>query len=198
LNGVTERNSAMVGDEQNGKGIPHPRGGKEMDVLEAIRTRRSIRKYENRPVPETSLHQLLAAAMSAPSARNSQPWHFVVLDERAMLDQIPGFAPNAKMVSSAPMAILVCGDLSLELSPGYWPVDCAAATENLLLAAHGLGLGAVWCGIYPRQPRMDGFRQLLRLPENIVPHSLVVLGCPAEQPSGEERFRQERVHRNGW
>jgi nitroreductase len=169
-----------------------------MDVLETIRTRRSIRKYQSLAIPEGLIQQVLVAAMSAPSARNAQPWQFVVLEERAMLDQIPGFAPNADMVRAAPMAILVCGDLSLELSPGYWPVDCAAATENMLLAAHGLGLGAVWCGVYPRQPRMEGFRQLLRLPQNVVPHSLVVLGYPAEQPPSQDRFRPERVHRNGW
>jgi nitroreductase len=169
-----------------------------MDAIEAIRTRRSVRKYEDRPVPEKILRELLAAAMSGPSARNAQPWHFVVLDDPGLLGQIPQFAPNAEMISRAPVAILVCADLSLELSEGYWPVDCAAATENLLLAAHASGLGAVWCGIYPRQARMDGFRRLLLLPEIIVPHSLVVLGYPDERPGPEDRFRPERIHHNGW
>ncbi len=169
-----------------------------MDVLDAIRTRRSIRLYHDRPVPEDLIHQVLEAAMSAPSARNAQPWHFVVLDDRAILDRIPTFAPNAEMVRRAPVAILVCADPGLELSPGYYPLDCAAATENLLLAAHGSGLGAVWCGIYPVQPRIDGFRRLLGLPQDVVPHSLVVLGFPAERPPDQDRSRPERIHRNGW
>ena len=169
-----------------------------MDVLEAIRTRRSIRRYQRRPVPEELIQQVLAAAMSAPSARNAQPWQFVVLDDRAILGQIPSFAPNAEMVRAAPLAILVCADLSLEISPGYWPIDCAAATQNLLLAVQGLGLGAVWCGVYPREERMEGFRRLFDLPPNIVPHSLVSLGYPAEQPPGADRFQPDRVRRNRW
>ena len=127
-----------------------------MDVLEAIHTRRSIRKYVDQPVPEELIQKLLAAAMQAPSARNQQPWEFVVIDDRAMLSKIPEFMPNAAMAAGAPLAILVCADLDLETSPGYWMVDCAAAVEKMLLAAHGLGLGAVWCGVYPRDKRMDG------------------------------------------
>jgi nitroreductase len=169
-----------------------------VDVLEAIRTRRSIRKYQSRPVPEELLRQVLAAAMNAPSARNAQPWQFVVLDDRALLDQIPAFAPNAGMVRAAPLAVLVCGDLSLEISPGYWPVDCAAATENLLLAVQGVGLGAVWCGVYPREERIAGFRRMLDLPASIIPHSLVAMGYPAEQPASADRFRPDRIRRNRW
>ena len=169
-----------------------------MDVLEAIHTRRSIRKHLNRPVPEELIEELLAAAMQAPSARNQQPWQFVVIDDRTMLAKIPEFMPNAAMAAQAPLAILVCGDLGLEKSPGYWVVDCAAAVENMLLAAHALGLGAVWCGVYPREPRMEGLRRLVGLPKNVIAHSLVVLGYPAEQVPPERRFRRERVRHNGW
>jgi nitroreductase len=170
----------------------------DMDTLEAIRTRRSIRKYLDRPVPEELIQRLLAAAMQAPSARNQQPWQFVVIDDRAMLAKIPPLMPNAAMAGRAPLAILVCGDLSLEKSEGYWAVDCAAAVENMLLAAHALGLGAVWCGVYPREPRMDALRRLVGLPENVVAHSLVVLGYAAEQVAAEDRYRPDRVRRNGW
>lgn len=169
-----------------------------MDALEAIRTRRSIRQYAERPVPPQLLDRLLAAAMSAPSARDAQPWQFVVIDDHALLEQVPHVNPNAPMAAHAPLAILICGDLSLEKSAGYWVVDCAAAAENLLLAAHALGLGAVWTGVYPRQQRMDGFRRLLGLPEGVLAHSLIVLGYPAEQPPPRDNFRPERVHRNGW
>jgi nitroreductase len=169
-----------------------------MDVLEAIKTRRSIRTYQARPVPDELIEQVIAAAMMAPSARNGQPWQFVVIDDRTLLDRVPEFHPHAEMARHAPVGILVCGDLKREASPGYWPIDCAAATQNLLLAAHALGLGAVWTGVYPRQPRMDGFRTLLNLPEHIVPHTFVPLGYPAERPTSTDRYEPARVHRNGW
>jgi nitroreductase len=132
------------------------------------------------------------------SARNQQPWQFIVIDDRAILAMIPTFMPNAAMAGRAPLAILVCGDLSLEESEGYWVVDCAAAVENMLLAAHALGLGAVWCGVYPREARMEGLRQLVNLPKNAIAHSLVVLGYAAEQVPAEDRYRPERVRRNRW
>ena len=169
-----------------------------MDTLEAIRTRRSIRAYEEKPVPEELIRQLLGAAMMAPSARNAQPWHFVIVDDRKLLREIARINPNAQMAERAPMAILVCGDLQLELSPGYWVVDCAAAVENMLLAARALGLGAVWTGVYPREARMKGLRRLLDIPDQVIPHSLVVLGYPAEHPPSEDRYRPDRVRRNGW
>ena len=103
-----------------------------------------------------------------------------MIDDRRLLDRVPAVNPYAEMARQAPLAILICADPSLERSPGYWMLDCAAAAQNMLLAAHGLGLGAVWCGVYPRQPRIEGFRRLLGVPEEIVPHSLIVLGYPAE------------------
>lgn len=169
-----------------------------MDTIEAIFTRRSIRKYLDKPVTEELVKKLLTAAMQAPSARNQQAWQFVVIDDRATLAKIPSFMPNAAMAADAPMAILVCGDLGLEKSAGYWVVDCAAATENILLAAHALGLGAVWTGVYPREKRMEGLRQLVGLPEKVVAHSLVVIGHPAEQPPAADRYRPDRVRRNRW
>ncbi|MCE5302160.1 MAG: nitroreductase family protein [Planctomycetaceae bacterium] len=169
-----------------------------MDALEAIQSRRSIRRYLEEPIGEPLIEKLLAAAMQAPSARNQQPWHFVVIDDRATLQKIPEFMPNAALVAGAPLAILVCGDLSLEKSEGYWVVDCAAATENLLLAAHALGLGACWCGVYPRPTRMAELRKLLGLPEDVLAHSLVAIGRPAEQHGVENRYRADRVRRNHW
>jgi len=169
-----------------------------MDTLEAIFTRRSIRRYQPRAVPEELVQKLLAAAMAAPSARNEQPWHFVVLTERSLLTEVPKITPNAPMAADAPLGILICGDLRLELSPGYWVVDCSAAAQNMLLAAHALGLGAVWCGVYPRQERMEGFSRLLGLPEEVKPHSLILVGYPAEQRGPEERFRPDRIHYQRW
>ena len=165
-----------------------------MDALEAIRTRRSIRQYQDKPVPQDLVQQVLTAAMSAPSACNAQPWQFVVIRDRKILKEVPRLNPYAAMAEHAPLAILVCGDLSLEVSAGYWVVDCAAAVQNLLLAAHALGLGAVWTGIYPQQDRIEGFRGLLNLPQQVIPHSLIPMGYPAEQPAHEDRYRPDRVH----
>jgi len=169
-----------------------------MDILEAILTRRSIRQYQDLPVPEDLIEKLLRAAMSAPSARNGQPWQFVVITDRQILRQVPIINPYATMAEYAPLAILICADTRLDQAPWYWPVDCAAAAENMLLAVHGLGLGAVWTGVWPRQQRMDGFHHLLNLPKPVLAHSLIVLGYPAEHVSSEDRYHPDRVHRNGW
>jgi nitroreductase len=170
----------------------------EMNTLEAIHTRRSVRKYEDRPVAAEVVQKLLAAAMQAPSARNQQPWQFLVIDERPLLVQIGQMLSNARMAQQAPVAILICGDLHEETSPGYWVVDCAAAAENMLLAAHALGLGAVWTGVYPREERMAGLSQLLGVPQHVIPHSLIVVGYAAEHVPPQDRYRPERVRQNRW
>jgi nitroreductase len=168
--------------------------------MEAIYKRRSIRKYTGQAVPGEDMEELLRAAMSAPSAGNEQPWHFVVIDDRGLLDQVPRIHPYAQALKSAPVAILVCGDPDLEARRGwgYWMLDCAAATENLLLAVAAKGLGAVWLGIYPDKERVEGMSRLLDLPPNIVPFALVPVGYPAEQKPREDRYRKERVHYNRW
>lgn len=169
-----------------------------METLQAIKTRRSIRKYLDRPVPVEVIRDLLEAAMFAPSAGNEQPWQFIVLDERSLLDAVPRICPTAAMCHHSPTVILVCGDSTLEKYPDFWVQDCSAAIENLLLAAHALGLGAVWAGIYPLKDRIAGFRKLLSLPEEITPFALVALGYPDEQPAAPQRYRKDRVHYNGW
>jgi len=169
-----------------------------MEAIDAILSRRSIRKYTADQIPENVLDVLLKAAMSAPSASNEQPWHFVVIDKRSILDDIPNIHPYSRMLMGAPLAIAVCGDLLLEKGSGYWIQDCSAATENLLLAAHALGLGAVWLGVYPREDRVSGIRKLLALPEHIVPLCIVSIGYPAEIKPRSNRYDPERVHRNKW
>lgn len=169
-----------------------------MDVYETILTRRSIRKYKKQSIPEDVIEKLLYAGFSAPSAGNQQPWHFVVLDDRKILNVIHMFHPSARMLTEADKAILVCGDLHLEKFKGYWMIDCAAATENILLAGHSLGLGCCWLGLYPREGRVLGMRKLLQLPTHIIPFSLISLGYPAESKPLEERYYNERIHRNKW
>lgn len=169
-----------------------------MNTLEAIRTRRSIRAYTEAAVTQDDLDTMLAAAMSAPSAGNQQPWHFIVVDDRAILDRIAEVHPYAKMSAQAPLGIVVCGDRNEEKYPGYWVQDCSAATQNLLLAAHELGLGAVWCGVYPRDERVAEIRQLFTLPDNVMPLAFVVIGYPAQFPPPADRYRKERIHTNKW
>ena len=169
-----------------------------MDTLEAIHTRRSVRRYTTQNVPEDSIRKILAAAMSAPSAGNAQPWHFIVITEKQILAAASRISPYAPMVKDAPVAILVCGDLRLEKFEGFWVEDCSAATQNMLLAAHALGLGGVWTGIYPVQEYVDEFKKLFQLPENILPLALVPIGYPAHPYSQKDRFNEERIHFNEW
>ncbi len=169
-----------------------------MEALEAIMTRRSIRSYKPQQVPPELITKALEAAMNAPSAGNEQPWHFLVLTERQALEAIPRFHPYAHMLHTAAAAILVCGDERLEKHKGHWIQDCAAATENILLAAHALGLGAVWVGIYPIMDRVDATRALLGIPDHVIPFSLIPLGYPDETPPPAKRYNPARVHHNRW
>ncbi|WP_428565758.1 MAG: nitroreductase family protein [Solidesulfovibrio sp. DCME] len=169
-----------------------------MDLLEAIHTRRSIRAFTAEPVTEADLDAVLRAAMAAPSAGNEQPWHFVVITDRATLDAIPGVHPYAAMCKSAQAAIVVAAEHALEKYPGNWVLDCAAAVQNLMLAARGLGLGSVWCGLYPQADRMAAMARLLALPDGVSAHALVVLGHPAQDFKRLDRFKPERIHRNAW
>ncbi|TVM15674.1 nitroreductase family protein [Oceanidesulfovibrio indonesiensis] len=169
-----------------------------MDAMEAILTRRSIRAYTDDPVTDEQVETLLRAAMAAPSAGNSQAWAFVVIRDRELLDAVPAVHPYAKMTPQAPLAVLVCGDVSAEKYPGFWVQDCSAAVENLLLAAHAMGLGAVWTGIYPDESRVEGFRRLFSLPEHIVPLALVPLGFPKESKEVSDRYDPAKVKRERW
>jgi nitroreductase len=169
-----------------------------VDAIQAIRTRRSIRRYTREPVPDGVIAEILKAAMSAPSAGNQQPWQFVIITDRGLCEEIPTFHPYAQMVREAPVAILVCGDLRLESYPGYWVQDCSAATQNILLAAHAKGLGAVWVGIYPKEDRVKRLQKLLGLPNEVIPLALVPVGIPAERVPPANRFDPARVHRNRW
>ena len=169
-----------------------------MDAMEAILTRRSIRKYKAAPIPESLIHALLDAAMNGPSSGNAQPWHFVVVTDRKILDGIPKFHPYSDPVKEAPLAIVVCADLHLEKNKGAWVQDCSAAIENLLIAANAHGLGAVWLGVYPYEERVNGVRKLLGLPEHVITLGIILVGYPAEKKPPANRFKQERVHQNKW
>ncbi|MFB3854422.1 MAG: nitroreductase family protein [Vicinamibacterales bacterium] len=169
-----------------------------MDVLDALMTRCSIRRYGPAPVPEAAIEKMLEVLFRSPSAADARPWQFAVVDRRDLLDRLQAAMPGCEMLESAPTAILICAEPAREKIPGFWPQDCAAAAENLLLAAHGLGLGAVWIGLYPVEDRVRATREILRVPEGLVPFALVSIGEPAEQPVLQDRYDAARVHRNGW
>jgi nitroreductase len=169
-----------------------------MDTLETIFTRRSIRAYTDQPIPAEITENLLRAAMQAPSAGNQQAWQFVVITSRPKLNGLAEVLPYGKMLTTAPLSIVVCGDLEREKSKGYWVQDCAAATQNILLAAHAYGLGAVWLGVYPREQRALDVRKALGIPESVMPLCAIAIGYPAEQKPRADRYDPARVHHNGW
>jgi nitroreductase len=174
-----------------------------MDALEAIFTRCSIRKYQNRLVPKEHVDILLKAAMNAPSAVDNRDWAFIVVDDRGTLDNLSGCLNNSgKMLLEAPLAIVVCGDWSRAYRFGreYWIEDCAASSENILLAAHASGLGAVWLGVYPQTDKMKNVIKLFDLPDHIIPFSIIAAGWPDEPntSNADGRFELDRVHYNTW
>lgn len=169
-----------------------------MDAMEAILTRRSIRKFTMDPVPDEAVEDLLRAAMAAPSANNEQPWHFVVIRDHKILDDIPKFHPFSQMLKGTSVAILVCGDIDADKGGNMWVQDCAAATQNILIAARAKGLGAVWLGVYPREERYLTLREMLGMPDRILPFSMVALGYPAERKPPPENYDPGRVHRDRW
>jgi nitroreductase len=166
--------------------------------MKAILERRSIRKYTNKEVTWDVVESLLKAAMAAPSAHNEQPWHFVVINDKEIMKRIMEVHPYASMLKDAQYAIAVCGDMKLQKSEGYWVMDCSACTENILIAAQDLGLGAVWLGVYPREERMKGIKEILQLPDNVNPLSIISLGYPGEEIPPADRYDESRIHRNIW
>ena len=167
-----------------------------MDTLKAISTRRSIRNYQDRPIPEDALRTILRAAMDAPSAMDQQAWHFVVIREG--LARIPTAHNHSELVTGAAAAIVVCFDASLEKLPGFWAQDLAACSQNILLAAHDLGIGGVWIGVHPTTENVAGLRTLLGLPASVTPFSLLALGYPDEPYPAKENFKEERIHYEKW
>ena len=169
-----------------------------MDILTALHSRRSVRSYNSQKVTDEELKTILAAGMTAPSAGNAQPWHMVIVDDAALLAQVPAINPYAAMATKSPVSVLVCGNPTLEKYPGFWVQDCAAAIQNMLLAATGLGIGSVWTGIYPMMERVTRFQKLFALPEHIIPHALLVFGHVDDVAvfSHKDRFDASKVSKN--
>ena len=168
--------------------------------LAFIFSRRSVRKYEDREVPEEMLMDLLEAGMAAPSAVARDPWHFIVLRRRESLNRLADILPHGKMLRQATAALVVCGDINRahDQKESYMLQDLSAAVENILLAANASGLGACWLGVHPREERMEGIKRMFDLPGGIIPMCAIALGWPAERPEARTRFREECVHREQW
>ncbi|MBO4264102.1 MAG: nitroreductase family protein [Bacteroidales bacterium] len=167
-------------------------------VIDAILTRRSVRAYLPDAVPADMVEQLLRCAMAAPSSKNRQPWEFVVVRERTVLDALAAGLPYAKMLADAPLAVVVCARACVDGAPNpCWQQDCAAATENLLLAAHSLGLGAVWTASYDAE-RAACVRRVLSVPEDILPFCVIPVGFPAGDGMPKDKWKPERIHKEKW
>ena len=163
-------------------------------VFQTMLARRSIRRYTPEPVSEAQIRRLLEAAMAAPSASNRQPWHFIVVSKRETLDALAEAHPFGKMLTEATLCIAVCA----EPDNAHWAVDCSAATENILLAAVEMGLGAVWLGVSPRADREHAVRDILGVPPHYNVLCLISLGHPAEEKEPRTQYREDRVHHERW
>ncbi|SDX13563.1 nitroreductase family protein [Tepidimicrobium xylanilyticum] len=169
-----------------------------MDVLEAIFTRRSIRRFTGEPIKEEDLRTILKAGFQAPSAHNYEPREYVVVRDKEVLDRIAEFHKYAKMLPKAGCGIIVCGDKEKQPEIGFLVEDCSASIQNMLLAAHGLGLGAVWCGIYSVEKLIKSVADVLELPDNLIPIGMVVVGVKAEDKEPIDRFDENKVHFDKW
>jgi nitroreductase len=169
-------------------------------LLSAILNRKSVRSFTGEPLGQDDMELLLRAGMAAPSAHNLQPWKFIAITDRQVLNDLAEKLPYAKMLFEAPAAIVVCGDLTKTGgSPkDYWVQDCSAASENILLAAEAMGLGAVWTGVYPRSERVEAVREILNLPSDIVPLNVIPVGTPKGEHQAKDKFKSENIQWNRW
>ncbi len=167
--------------------------------MKEIFSRRSVRKYKNEQVPYDLVETIVKAGMAAPSAGNERTWHFIIINDKNLLINITKVHPHANMLKESPVAIVVCSDLSLQKYKDFWVQDCSAATENMLLEATHLGLGSVWLGVYPVEERVKNIQNILKLPQNVIPLSIVSLGYPIETPAYvDDRYDPTRIHHNIW
>ena len=169
-----------------------------MEIIESLVTRRSIRKYKDQKINKDKVDIILKSAMYAPSAMNLQAWHFIVIDDTHILNDTIKSIPHAELLNQTPAAILVCGDSAIEKNESWMIQNCSAAIQNILIAAHGLGIGSCWIAIHGMDEIVKNVSEQFKLPENVVPISLITLGYPDETVTAEDRFNKEKVHYNKW
>lgn len=169
-----------------------------MDIIKGIMTRASIRKFTGELISDKQLDTILRAGFQAPSAHNYQPWEFIVLRDKEKIKLIKEFHRHAKMTEDAGTIIVVSGDTTRQTNRGFLVSDTSAAIQNMLLTAHGLGLGAVWCGIYDINEYIVNISEILNLPENILPVGMVVVGNKAKDRSPRDRYDENKIHFETW
>lgn len=169
-----------------------------MDVLEAIFTRRSVRKFTGEPVSDKDLETILRAGFQGPTAHNLQPWEFIVIKDKSTFEQIAKIHTYAKMLLQAEVCIIVCGNHNKQGTTGFLIEDCSAAIENILITTNGLGLGAVWCGLYPVPHLTKEVSNICLLPDYIIPVGMVVIGHKGEEKKVEDRYDKAKVHYERW
>ncbi len=173
-----------------------------MDAIKAILTRISTRKFSDQPISDEVLHTILEAGMSGPTAVNARPWSFIVVRDKDMLNKMAdGNGRAAEPLRGADLGILICGDLerAFHAAPDYWVVDGSIAAQNMILAAHALGVGSVWLGTWPQENKIAAQKELFNLPEHIVPHSIIAFGYPLEESNKEKLlYEEDRVHFEKW
>jgi nitroreductase len=159
----------------------------ENNIIECMETRVSVRRFTDQPVEAGKVETILRAGMAAPTAANTQPWHFMVVTDSKKLHEIEQYR--------SPLAIVVCGDMDKTMDMGreWWITDTSAASENILLAAHALGLGGIWTALFPLEEYMDRARSVLDLPENLVPLNVIILGYPGEEPQPKNKWDPEKI-----
>jgi nitroreductase len=171
-----------------------------LDTLTAIHNRKSVRNFTGNPITKEQIDVLLKAAMAAPSAVNCQPWEFIVVADRNTLDKLGDTLPYAKMIYKAGAAIIVCG------VPGkahkqlieYAVIDSTLASQNILLAAEAIGLGAIWTAAYPYPERMEAIRSILNVPAEVIPLNVIPIGHPTGEDKPKEKFNKEKIHLEKW
>ena len=170
-------------------------------TIDDILTRTSVRSYSGEPVDSAQIDTLLRAAMAAPTAVDKQPWRFVVINDKSILKTISEKFGSMKMAENASVAVVMCGDMEAALpdeAREFWVQDVSAASENLLLAAHAMGLGAVWCGIYPLPDRVEEFSEMLRLPQSVIPMACICVGYPSGTPAPKDKWNPANIHYKCW
>ncbi len=191
----------MTACSENSKQEPMSNQNSEgVTPIENIMSRASVRRFTDKEISKETMDTVLRAAMAAPSAVNKQPWEFIVVTDRAVLDRLMEAHPYSNL-KTAKAAVIVCGNMKRALEGverEYWVQDCSAASENLLLAAHAVGLGAVWCGVYPMQERIDAIKGVLDIPEYITPLNVIAMGYPAVEPSPKDKWEASKVHYQKW
>lgn len=173
---------------------PEPKQGNS--TLDTIFNRKSVRKYTERPVEKEMLETLVRAGMAAPSSKDRRPWEFIIVTDRKLLDAMGEGLPLARMLKDTKQAIIVCGDTVK--SENAWYLDCSAAAQNILLAAESMGLGAVWTAAYPYPDRIKVVREVLNLPNHLIPLTVIPVGYPQGSDKAKVKFNKQQIHYNSW